>query len=159
MDVRGLSDAQAGLAAGLFPVFSAVASIVSPRIARRFKLNKSILVGSCVLLCGGYYAMLRLPDLWLICVASAVTGFLSYVATPIYFTNMYRLGLPPKAVQMATSLLLTMVSLGTALGSGVIGALIDASGFYNGLMIACFAPLWFSLLTAFTPDLAKRGRA
>ena len=155
MDVRGFTAAQAGLATGLFPVFSAIASIVSPKISKRFDLNKSLLVGSGILLCGGYYAMLKLEGLVAICVASAVSGFLSYIATPIYFTNMYRLGLPPKAVQMATSFLLTMVSLGSALGAGVVGSLIDAWGFSRGLVLACYTPLWFSLLTAFTPSLSK----
>lgn len=158
MEVRGFTAAQAGLATGLFPVFSALASIVSPKIAKRFDLNKSLLVGSGILLCAGYFAMLKISALWLICVVSAITGFLSYIATPVYFTNMYRLGLPPRTVQMATSVLLTMVSVGSALGAGIIGSVIDTLGFNRGLLFACFTPLWFALFTAVSPDVKKMNK-
>ncbi|MBQ8536512.1 MAG: MFS transporter [Clostridia bacterium] len=159
MEVRGFTAAQAGLATGLFPVFSAIASILSPRIAARFKLNKSLLVGSGLLLCIGYYAMLQISSLPVICIVSAVTGFLSYIATPVYFTNMYRLGLTPKGVQMATSVLLTMVSVGSALGAGIVGRMIDTLGFEQGLLYACFTPLWFSFFTALSPNVPRGARS
>lgn len=160
MEVRGFTSLEAGLATGLFPVCSAIASVISPRIAARFNLNKSLLVGSGILLCAGYYAMLKIPSLGGICVVSAITGFLSYVATPVYFTNMYRLGLSPRAVQMATSILLTMVSVGSALGAGIMGSLIDTLGFEQGILYACFTPLWFALFTALSPNVKKqRGKA
>ena len=159
MEVRGFTAEQAGLATGLFPVFSALASIVAPRVAAKFDLNKSVLVVHAVLLCAGYYAMLHINNLVLLCIVSAVTGFISYTAVPIYFTNVYMLGLPPKGVQMATSILMTMVSLGSAIGAGVIGAMVNTSGLYAGLALCCLTPLWYSLLVAFTPSFSKKAMA
>lgn len=159
MEVRGFTAAQAGLATGLFPVFSALASIITPKIAMKYDLNKSILVGHAILLCIGYYVMLKIQSLALICVISAVTGFISYTAVPIYFTNVYMLGLPPKAVQMATSVLMTMVSFGSAIGATVIGVSVNTSGLYSGLALCCLTPLWYSLLTALTPSYSKKAMA
>lgn len=159
METRGFTAAQAGLATGLFPVFSALASIITPKITAKLDLNKSVLVVHAILLCLGYFLMLQIKSLALLCVVSAITGFISYTAVPIYFTNVYMLGLPPKAVQMATSILLTMVSLGSAIGATVIGALINTNGLYAGLAICCLTPLWYSLLVAFTPSYSRKAMA
>ena len=159
MSERGFTDVQAGLATGLFPVFSAIASIVSPKLSKKLDVNKSVLVGSGVALAVLYFVILQISSLPLLCLVSAFTGFVSYLPVPLYFTNVYKLGLPPKAVQMATSVLLTMVSLGSALGSSVIGKLITQYGLYTGLAVCCATPLWYSLLCLFTPDYSAKAMA
>ncbi|WP_283124060.1 MFS transporter [Angelakisella massiliensis] len=159
MSERGFTDVQAGLATGLFPVFSAIASIVSPKLSKKLDVNKSVLVGSGIALSILYFIILQISSLPLLCLVSAFTGFVSYLPVPLYFTNVYKLGLPPKAVQMATSVLLTMVSLGSALGSSVIGELITLYGLYTGLAVCCATPLWYSLLCLFTPDYSAKAMA
>ena len=156
---QGFTAVQAGIATGLFPVFSALSAITFPVVAQKLGLNKAVLVCSGVVLAGLYFLMLQVPNFALLCIVAALAGYVSYTPVPLFFTNVYKMGMPPGAVQMGISLLLTMVALGAAVGSSMIGALVNSYGLYLGLAVSCATPLWYSVLTLLTRDYSDKAMA
>jgi predicted MFS family arabinose efflux permease len=154
---RGLSAAQSGLVLSFIPIFSALASLVAPRITRKVGVDKPFIWIWGFLLPVFYFCMLQTSNVFLLCLASAAAGFGAYFFVPLAFTLLYKLGLHPQVVAIGTAMIMTGVAVGSAAGSGIIGALITAfdGDIYKTLAISCLTPLLWGILTLFVPE---RGR-
>jgi len=154
---RGLSAAQSGLVLSFIPIFSALASLIAPRITRKVGVDKPFIWMWGFLLPLFYFGMLQTSNIFLLCLASAAAGFGAYFFVPLAFTTIYKLGLHPQVVAIGTAMIMTGVAVGIAAGSGIIGALITAfdGDIYKTLAISCLTPLLWGILTLFVPE---RGR-
>lgn len=154
--VLGIDLAQAGVVLSMIPIFSAIASLTSPILANKLGYDKPLIWTWGIVLPVCYFMMTRLTSIPLLCVCSAIAGYGAYCFVPLAFTNVYKLGLSRRAVQLATSTILTFVSLGTAIAGTVIGTLTVTFGLKNALAISCLTPLWFGLLMLFVPELGRK---
>ena len=151
----GMTMAQAGFVLSFIPIFSAIASLTAPKIADKLGRDKLLIWPWGIILPIAYFCMLQTTSIPLLCICAAVAGYGAYCFVPIAFTTLYKLGLRSEVVSVGTGMVLTGVALGSALGSGIVGALISSIGIYKALAICCLSPVWFGILTLFVPE---RGR-
>ena len=149
----GLELSQAGVVLSMIPVFSAIASLTSPKLAKRIGYDKPLICIWGFLLPVFYYLMTVLTSVPLLCVCSALAGYGAYCFVPLAFTNVYKIGLSKPAVTIATGTILSLVSTGGAIAGTVIGALTATLGLQRAIAAACLTPLWFGVLTLFLPEL------
>jgi predicted MFS family arabinose efflux permease len=152
----GLELSQAGVVLSMIPVFSAIASLTSPRLAKKIGYDKPLICIWGFLLPVFYYLMTVLTSVPLLCVCSALAGYGAYCFVPLAFTNVYKIGLSKPAVTIATGTILSLVSTGGAIAGTVIGALTATLGLRRALAAACLTPLWFGVLTLFLPELGHK---
>ncbi len=152
-----LTQAQAGLVLSMIPIFSAVASLTSPQVAKWVGKDKPLIWPCGFLLPIFYFLMLQTSNLLLLCLFSAIAGYLCYFFVPLAFTTMYKLGYNPMVVSMGVAMVFTGVAVGSAVAAGVVGAAIKALGgdIYKALAVCCLSPILFGVLTMFIPE---RGR-
>lgn len=151
----GLKMSQVGLVLSFIPIFSAIASLTSPILAKKIGYDKPLIWPWGFVLPLAYFGMLQSSNLVLLCVFAAIAGYGAYCFVPLAFTTLYKLGLHPKVVTIGASMVMTGVSLGIAMGSGVIGFLITTLGIHNALAVCCLTPIIWGILTLFIPE---RGR-
>jgi predicted MFS family arabinose efflux permease len=151
----GLKLSQVGLVLSFIPIFSAIASLTSPIIAKKLGYDKPLIWPWGFILPLAYFGMLQSSNIVLLCVFAAIAGYGAYCFVPLAFTTLYKLGLHPKVVTIGTSMVMTGVSLGAAMGSGIVGSLIGTLGIHNALAVCCLTPIIWGVLTLFIPE---RGR-
>lgn len=152
----GLELSQAGFVLSLIPVFSVIASLTSPMLAKKVGYDKPFIWPAGFILPVCYYMMTQTTNMALLCVCSAVAGYCCYMFVPLAITILYRIGLPPRAVSMAVGILYSMIMLGSALGGTLVGKLVDTFGLQTGLAISCLSPLWFGIGALFYPELGRK---
>ena len=156
---HGLELKTAGLVLSMIPIFSAIASLTSPILARKIGYYKPLICSWGLILPVLYYLMTVVTSVHLLCLFAALAGYGAYCFVPLAFTNVYKIGLSRQAVTIATGVILTFVSVGSAVAGTVIGTLTVTFGLRNALVIACFAPVWFGILTLFLPELGYKKMA
>lgn len=151
--------AQSGLVVGLIPIFSCIASLTAPSLAKKIGYDKLLIWPWGFILPILYYMMLQTDNMVLLCLFSALAGYGAYCYVPLLFTTMYKLGLPPKVVSIGTAMGMTGIALGTAMGSGVIGYLIPVFGgdIRKALSVCCLSPIVFGILTLFLPERGRKA--
>lgn len=147
---------QAGFVLSMIPVFSAIASLTSPILAKKIGYDKPLIWPWGIILPVCYYMMTVVTSIPLLCVFSALAGYGAYCFVPLAFTNIYKLGMSRKAVTIGTSTILTFVSVGSAIAGTVVGALTTTFGLKTALAISCLTPIWFGVLTFFLPELGRK---
>ena len=152
----GVPLAHAGTVLAMIPLFSAVASLVAPTIAKKVGYDKPFICSWGLLLPIFYFMMTVVTSLPLLFMFSAMAGFGAYFFVPLAFTNVYKIGLSKAAVSISTGIILTFVLVGVAIAGNVVGGLTRAVGVQNALRIACLTPLWFGALTLFLPELGYK---
>lgn len=152
----GISLQQSGTVLAMIPVFSAIASLTSPILARKIGYDKPLIWPWGLILPVCYYMMTQLSNIFLLCVFSAIAGYGAYCFVPLAFTNIYKLGMSRKAVTLGTSTILTFVAVGSAIAGTVVGTLTTVFGLKNALAISCLTPIWFGVLTFFLPELGRK---
>ena len=157
MSSLNLTQAQAGLVLSMIPIFSAIASLTSPQIAKWIGKDKPLIWPCGFLLPIFYFMMLQTSNIYLLCLFAGMAGYICYFFVPLAFTTMYKLGYNPKVVSMGVAMVFTGVAVGSAVAAGVVGVAIKAMGgnIYNALAICCLSPILFGVLTMFIPE---RGR-
>ena len=150
---HGLELSQVGVVLSMIPIFSAIASLTSPKLAKKIGYDKPLICIWGFLLPVFYYLMTVLTSIPLLCLCSALAGYGAYCFVPLAFTNVYKIGLSKPAITIATGTILTLVSVGIAIAGTVIGALTKTLGLQRAIAVACFTPLWFGVLTLFLPEL------
>lgn len=148
---------QAGFVLSFIPIFSAIASLTSPKIADKIGRDKILIWPWGLILPAAYFMMMKTTSIPLLCFCAAVAGYGAYCFVPIAFTLLYKLGLRSEVVSVGTGMILTGVALGSALGSGIIGGLINVMGLYGALAVCCLSPLWFGVLTLFVPERGRKA--
>ncbi|MCD8141495.1 MAG: MFS transporter [Planctomycetaceae bacterium] len=152
----GLELGQAGLVLSLIPIFSAVGSFTVPMITKKVGYDKPFIWPCGFILPVLYYTMTQTTNIVLLCICSALAGYLCYMFVPLVFTILYRIGLPPRAVSMAVAILYSMICVGSALGGTAVGWLVDTVGLRTGLAISCCTPFWFGILGMFFPEMGRK---
>lgn len=147
---------QAGTVLSMIPIFSAIASLTSPMLAKKIGYDKPLIWPWGFILPICYYMMTFVTSIPLLCVFSAIAGYGAYCFVPLAFTNIYKLGMSRKAVTLGTATVLTFVAVGTAIAGTVVGALTATFGLRNAIAISCLTPLWFGVLTFFLPELGRK---
>lgn len=157
----GLSSATAGAILALIPIFSAVGSFCSPLSAKLLGRDKPVIVIPAVGQTVCYLLMMHTSSVPLLVIFTALAGFFGYLNVPTAFSVLYKVGLPARSVPLAYGTVVTMLSLGQAIGGTVVGSLVQNMGLTTGMTIASLTPLWFALLTLlFVPELgAKKMKA
>lgn len=156
---HGLELGTAGLVLSMIPIFSAIASLTSPILAKKIGYDKPLISSWGIILPVVYYLMTVVTNVPLLCLFAALAGYGAYCFVPLAFTNVYKLGLSRQAITIATGVILTFVSVGSAVAGTVIGALTVTFGLRNALAISCLTPLWFGVLTLFLPELGHKKMA
>lgn len=156
-EAYGMTTATAGMVLSFIPIFSAIASLTSPKLADKIGKDKVLIWPWGFILPLMYFGMLNTSNIVLLCVFSAIAGYGAYCFVPLAFTTLYKLGLHPKVVSMGTAMIMTGVALGTALGSGIVGKLINIFGMYKALAICCLSPILFGVLTLFLPERGRKA--
>lgn len=146
----------AGIILAMIPIFSAIASLTSPLLAKKIGYDKPLICIWGIILPIVYYMMMRVSSVPLLCLFSAIAGYGAYCFVPLAFTNVYKIGLSQPAITLATGVILTFVTVGVALAGSVIGPLTGILGVKTALQVACFSPLWFGILTLFLPELGYK---
>lgn len=155
----GFTMDQCGVILGVYPIASAIAALVSPFIAKRFKKDKSMIWPWGFVLPVSFLGMLFLNNPILLTLVSCIAGFASYAFVPMAFTTMYRIpGISSRAVTMAVSCALTTVGLGGALGGMLAGSLGESLGLFPALLICAVTPVVFGITTLFLPDYGKNTK-
>lgn len=141
----GMTAAQSGLVVSFIPIFSAIASLTSPILANKVGYDKPFIWPWGFLLPIAYFLMLQSDHLVLLCLFSAFAGYGAYCYVPLAYTTLYKLRLPQKEVSIGLAMSMTGTALGSALGSGVVGALITAfdGDIRRALAICCLSPIPF----------------
>ncbi|MEG0752290.1 MAG: MFS transporter [Angelakisella sp.] len=153
----GITMAQAGFVLGLLPIFSAIASLVSPTIAKWIGYDKLMIWPWGFILPLAYFGMLQTSNIAILSFCSALAGFGAYAFVPVAFTTLYRIpGIKPRTVTLGISCILTMVGVGSALGGMLAGVIGEAMGLYNGMAICCLSPFLFGILTLFLPETGRK---
>jgi len=155
----GLTAAQSGLVVSFIPIFSAVASLTGPKLAQKLGYDKPLIWPWGFVLPVLYFLMLRTQNLAVLCLFSALAGYGAYCYVPLVFTTLYKLGLAPNVVAIGTAMTMTGISLGTAMGSGIIGWLITAFGgdIQKALTVCCLSPVIFGVLMLFIPERGSKA--
>lgn len=153
----GLSSTMSGIVLAMIPIFSAVGSLVAPKLTSKLGRDKPIIVlgglGQTVF----YLLMLNAPNVPLLLLFTACAGFCGYVTCPPAFSVIYKLGLSVRGTSMAYSTLMTFLAFGQFIGGTVVGALVQNMGLSHGLFIAALTPLWFTVLALiFVPELGRK---
>jgi predicted MFS family arabinose efflux permease len=146
----------AGLILAMIPIFSAIASLTSPLLAKKIGYDKPLICTWGIILPIAYFMMMRVSSVPLLCLFSAIAGYGAYCFVPLAFTNVYKIGLSQPAITLATGILLTFVTVGIALAGSVVGTLTGVLGVRNALQVACLSPIWFGILTLFLPELGYK---
>jgi predicted MFS family arabinose efflux permease len=146
----------AGLVLAMIPIFSAIASLTSPALAKKIGYDKPLICIWGLILPVAYFMMMRVSSVPLLCLFSAIAGYGAYCFVPLAFTNVYKIGLSQPAITLATGILLTFVTVGIAIAGSVVGTLTGVLGVKNALQVACLSPLWFGILTLFLPELGYK---
>ncbi|MDR2480290.1 MAG: MFS transporter [Treponema sp.] len=145
-----------GLVLAMIPVFSAIASLTSPVLAKKIGYDKPLICTWGIILPVCYYLMLQTNSVPLLCLFSAITGYGAYCFVPLAFTNVYKIGLSQSAITVATGVILTFVTVGVGIAGTVLGPLTTSLGLKTTLSIACLTPIWFGVLTLFLPELGYK---
>jgi sugar phosphate permease len=156
---HGLELRTAGLVLSMIPIFSAIASLTSPMLARKIGYDKPLICSWGIILPILYYMMTVVTNAPLLCLFAAIAGYGAYCFVPLAFTNVYKIGLSRQAITIATGVILTFVAVGSAVAGTVIGTLTVTFGLKNALAISCLTPLWFGVLTLFLPELGYKKMA
>jgi MFS family permease len=156
---HGMELKTAGMVLSMIPIFSAIASLTSPMLARKIGYDKPLICTWGIILPVLYYLMTVVTSVPLLCLFAALAGYGAYCFVPLAFTNVYKIGLSRQAITIATGVILTFVSVGSAVAGTVIGTLTVTFGLRNALVIACFTPVWFGILTLFLPELGYKKMA
>jgi sugar phosphate permease len=156
---HGLPLQTAGLVLSMIPIFSAIASLTSPILAKKIGYDKPLICSWGIILPILYYMMTVVTNVPLLCLFAAIAGYGAYCFVPLAFTNVYKIGLSMQAVTIATGVILTFVSVGSAVAGTVIGSLTVTFGLKNALAISCLTPIWFGVLTLFLPELGYKKMA
>lgn len=154
-EASSISMEQAGFVLSFIPIFSAIASLTSPKLADKIGRDKILIWPWGFILPIAYFLMMQTTSIPLLCICAAVAGYGAYCFVPLAFSLIYKLGLRSEVVSVGTGMILTGVALGSALGSGIIGGLINVMGLYGALAVCCLSPVIFGILTLFVPE---RGR-
>lgn len=154
-----MTAAQSGFVVGLIPIFSCVASLTAPLLAKKLGYDKLLIWPWGFILPVLYFMMMQTDNMVLLCLFSALAGYGAYCYVPLLFTTFYKLGLHPKVVSIGTAMAMTGVALGSALGSGVVGWLITIFGgdIRKALSLCCLAPIVFGVLTFFLPERGRKA--
>lgn len=152
----GISLSQAGVVLAMIPVFSAIASLTSPMLAKKIGYDKPLIWTWGIILPICYFMMTRVTSIPLLCVFSAIAGYGAYCFVPLAFTNIYKLGMSRKAVTLGTGTILTFVAVGSAIAGTVVGTLTAVFGLKNAIALSCLTPIWFGILTFFLPELGRK---
>jgi sugar phosphate permease len=156
---HGLELRTAGLVLSMIPIFSAIASLTSPMIARKIGYDKPLICSWGIILPVLYFLMTVVTNVPLLCLFAALAGYGAYCFVPLAFTNVYKIGLSRQAITIATGVILTFVAVGSAVAGTVVGALTMTFGLKNALAISCLTPIWFGVLTLFLPELGYKKMA
>jgi sugar phosphate permease len=156
---HGLELRTAGMVLSMIPIFSGIASLTSPMLAKKIGYDKPLICSWGIVLPVLYYLMTVVTSVPLLCLFAAIAGYGAYCFVPLAFTNVYKIGLSRQAITIATGVILTFVAVGTAIAGTVIGTLTVTFGLKNALTIACFTPIWFFILTLFLPELGSKKMA
>ena len=156
-ETAGISMDQAGFVLSFIPIFSAIASLTAPKLADKIGKDKLLIWPWGIILPIAYFMMLQTTNIPLLCVCAAIAGYGAYCFVPIAFTMLYKLGLRSEVVSIGTGMILTGVALGSALGAGIVGGLINSMGIRNALAICCLSPVWFGILTLFAPERGRKA--
>lgn len=153
----GITLGQAGLVLGLLPIASAIASLVSPTIAKWIGYDKLMIWPWGFILPVAYFSMLVTDNIFLLCLASFTAGFGAYAFVPIAFTTLYKIpGIKPRTVTLGVSCILTMVGVGGSLGGFLAGWMGKSMGLYMAMALCCLSPLLFGVLTLFMPETGRK---
>jgi sugar phosphate permease len=157
--ILGLDLKTAGTILAMIPIFSAVASLTSPLLAKKIGYDKPLICIWGIILPVFYYMMTVAHSVPLLCLFSALAGYGCNCSVPLLFTNVYKVGLSRQAVTIATGTIFVFITMGTAIAGTAVGALTSIFGIKGALNIACLAPLWFGVLTLFLPELGYKKMA
>ncbi len=153
----GLTMEKAGFVLSFIPIFSAIASLTAPKLADKIGRDKVLIWPWGIILPIAYFMMLKTTSVPLLCVCAAIAGYGAYCFVPIAFTLIYKLGLRSEVVSIGTGMILTGVALGSALGAGIVGGLINSMGIQNALAVCCLSPVWFGILAFFLPERGRKA--
>lgn len=156
-DTLGLTIGQTGFILGLIPIFSAIASLTSPYLAKSIGYDKPLIWIWGFILPVSYFILLQTSNLVILAIAAAICGYGAYAFVPLAYTILYRIpGLHSKTVAASTSIVLTAITLGAALGSIIVGQLSEIMTLYSAMAICCLAPFIFGILTLFLPEYGRK---
>jgi sugar phosphate permease len=157
--ILGLDLKTAGTILAMIPIFSAVASLTSPMLAKKIGYDKPLICIWGILLPVFYYMMTVVHSVPLLCLFSALAGYGCSCFVPLLFTNVYKAGLSRQAITIATGTIFVFIIMGTAIAGTAVGALTGILGIKGALNIACLTPLWFGAITLFLPELGYKKMA
>ena len=155
----GLSLPTVGLVLAMIPIFSAIASLTSPMLAKAIGYDKPLICTWGLILPATYFLMTKLDSVPLLCLCSALSGYGAYCFVPLAFTNVYKIRLSKPAITIATGIILTFVTVGVGIAGTVVGSLTATLGLKTALAVSCLSPLWFGILTLFLPELGYKKMA
>jgi MFS family permease len=157
METLGITRQQAGFALSFIPIFSAIASLIAPRITKIVGVEKPFIWTWGWILPMFYFMMTQTGNMFVLCLCTAVAGLGAYFWVPIAFSCAYKLGLHPRVVSCGTAMILTGVAFGTWGGGQIVAWLIRAfdGDLRTALMVCCLSPLTLGILGLFLPE---RGR-
>lgn len=156
-DVLGLSLAQAGLVLSMLPIGSMIASLISPIICERVGVDKPFIWTWGFILPFLYYGMLLHTSIFVLGLASFLAGVGAFAFVPPGISLPFKLrGIKPQEVAMGIGIMISIITLGGALGGIVAGSIFQSTGdLYKALAICCLSPLTMGIFGLFLPE---RGR-
>jgi predicted MFS family arabinose efflux permease len=163
-NVLSLSPATCGLVLAMIPIFSAIASLIAPSITNAIGYDKPFIVGWGWFLPFVYAGLCVFKSVPLLMLCASIAGFGAYFFVPLAFTNIFKLGLSPKATTMGIGTVFTLIAIGVALAGTLPGNLInsfmtnpaDFEGMRKAILLTCLSPFWWGILTLFLPELGRK---
>ncbi len=143
---------EAGIVLGFLPIGSAVACLVSPLMAQNLGYDKPFIVASGVVLPFAYYGLILFDNMLILSFISFIAGYAAYSFVPLAFTTLYKTGMSPRAVSMATGFILSLVGFGGAIGAALTGWLGSQYSLKTALSLTCISPFIFAVLTLFLTE-------
>ncbi len=152
----GLTMSQAGIAIGMIPIFSAIASITSPFLANAIGYDKPLIWPWGIILALAYYGGVVLTSFPLLCLTFAIAGYGAFCFVPLALGVPFKEGkLSPAAISVGTAIVLTIANVGGMFAGIIVGNLTNSLPLKTALSWCCLSPLLW-LTTFFLPELGKK---
>ena len=156
-ETLGLSMAEAGIAIGMIPIFSAIACVTSPQLANLIGRDKLMIWPWGIILCAAYYGGVVFNNFYLLCVCFAIAGYGAFAFVPIAMSIIFKLGtLSPSGITLGMAVIMMLVNVGGALAGVVVGKLSSFMELREALSWCCLTPLLWFAMTIFLPELGRK---
>ncbi|MCT8988336.1 MFS transporter [Shewanella phaeophyticola] len=153
------SISEAGIILGFMPIGSAIACLASPLIAQVLGYDKPLIIASGIVLPCSYFGLMLSDNITILSSCSFICGYAAYNFVPIALTMLYKTGMSPRAVSMATGFIFSLVGFGGAIGAVLSGYLSEHYGIEFALLVLCIAPIIFVIFTVFLTETGWKTKS